>query len=180
MFRTWREDNERRSEETVYLWATSLYDKLHKLDAERHLVLEQVIIAALDCNQIILADECIEKLAEEFPFSLRVKKFEAMRLEAIGKFDEALDMLNGIIAQDETNAAPRKRKIAIYRAKGKNTDAIRELCEYTKMYVIHGPFLLLLLLEYFIHISGFFIFALQIHVRPGGMARALQFVYDRR
>lgn len=108
-------------------------EKQHKLDSERHLVLEQVIIAALDCNRIKIAEQCIRKLSNEFPGSLRVQKFKAMRLEALELYDEALDVLNAIIAQDETNAAPRKRKIAIYKAKGKNADAIRELCEYTKL-----------------------------------------------
>lgn len=136
LFRKWREDNERRSDEIIYLWESTLADKLHKLDAERHLVLEQIIIAAFDCNNIEIAEECIQKLSDEFPGSLRVRKFEAMRLEALGLFDDALDLLNAIIAQDETNAAPRKRKIAIFRAKGRNVDAIKELCEYTKLYVI--------------------------------------------
>ncbi|XP_055324291.1 ER membrane protein complex subunit 2-A-like [Sitodiplosis mosellana] len=135
LFRKWREDNERRSDEVIHLWETVLDEKQHKLDSERHLVLEQVIIAALDCNRIKIAEQCIRKLSIEFPGSLRVQKFKAMRLEALEMFDEALDVLNAIIAQDETNAAPRKRKIAIYKAKGKNTDAIRELCEYTKLFM---------------------------------------------
>lgn len=133
LFRKWRDDNERCSDEVIYLWENVLEQKLHKLDNERHLVLEQVIIAALDCNRIKMAEECIRKLSKEFPGSLRVQKFKAMRLEALELFDEALDVLNAIIAQDETNAAPRKRKVAIYKAKGRNTDAIKELCEYTKL-----------------------------------------------
>lgn len=133
MFRKWREDNERRSDEIIHLWETVLDEKQNKLDSERHLVLEQVIIAALDCNRIKIAEECIRKLSNEFPGSLRVQKFKAMRLEALEMFEDAIDVLNSIIAHDETNAAPRKRKIAIYKAKGKNTEAIRELCEYTKL-----------------------------------------------
>lgn len=133
LFRKWRDDNERRSDEVIHLWQTVLEEKQHKLDNERHLVLEQVIIAALDCNCIKIAEQCIRKLSSEFPGSLRVQKFKAMRLEALEMYDEALDALNAIISQDETNAAPRKRKIAIYRARGKNTEAIRELCEYTKL-----------------------------------------------
>lgn len=133
LFRKWRDDNERQSDEVIHLWETVLEEKQHKLDGERHLVLEQVIIAALDCNRIKIAEQCIRKLSIEFPGSLRVQKFKAMRLEALELYDEALDALNAIIAQDETNAAPRKRKIAIYKARGKNADAIRELCEYTKL-----------------------------------------------
>lgn len=117
----------------IHLWESTLEEKQHKLDNERHLVLEQVIIAAFDCHCIKIAERCIHKLWTEFPGSLRVQKFKAMRFEALELYDEALDVLNAIIAQDETNAAPRKRKIAIYKAKGRNVDAIKELCEYTKL-----------------------------------------------
>lgn len=48
------------------------------------------------------------------------------------RYDEALDILESIIKQDETNAAPRKRRIAILRARGKIPDAIKELTEYLK------------------------------------------------
>lgn len=116
----------------IQLWESVLEGKIHKLDNERHVVLEQVIIAALDCNRVEIAEECIRRLSEEFPGSLRVQKYKAMRLEALELFDEALELLNSIIKQDETNAAPRKRKIAILKAKGKTGEAIRELCEYTK------------------------------------------------
>lgn len=133
LFRKWRDDNERRSDEVIQLWEKVLDEKQNKLDNERHLVLEQVIIAALDCNRIKIADDCISKLSIEFPGSLRVQKFHAMRLEAMEKYEDALNELNSIISQDETNAAPRKRKVAIYKARGKNAEAIRELCEYTKL-----------------------------------------------
>lgn len=135
LFRKWREDNERKSDDVIQLWENVLEEKIHKLDNERHVVLEQVIIAALDCNRVEIADECIRLLSEEFPGSLRVQKYKAMRLEALELFDDALDLLNIIIKQDETNAAPRKRKIAILKAKGKTGEAIKELCEYTKKYV---------------------------------------------
>lgn len=132
LLRKWREDNERRSDDIVQLWESVLHEKVDKLGNERHLVLEQVIIAAFDCSRIEIADHCIKQLSAEFPGSLRVQKYKAMRLEALEMYDEALDMLEDIIAKDETNAAPRKRKIAILKAKGKPLEAIKELCEYLK------------------------------------------------
>lgn len=48
------------------------------------------------------------------------------------RYDEALDLLDSIIKLDETNAACRKRRVAILRAKGKIPDAIKELTEYLK------------------------------------------------
>ena len=135
LLRKWREDNERKSDETIQLWDSVLGEKVHKLDNERHVVLEQVIIAAFDTNRIEVADKCIKLLSDEFPGSLRVQKYKAMRLEALELYDDAVDFLNAIIKKDETNAAPRKRKIAILKARGKTTEAIKELCEYLKKFM---------------------------------------------
>lgn len=134
LFRKWREDNERKSDDIVQLWETVLQDKVQKLGNERHLVLEQVIIAAFDCGRIEIGTDCIRDLSLEFPGSLRVQKYTAMRLEALEMYEEALDVLEDIISKDETNAAPRKRKIAILKAKGRPSEAIKELCEYLKKY----------------------------------------------
>lgn len=96
--------------------------------------MEQVLIAAFDTNRIDIAEKCIKTLSGEFPGSLRVQKYKAMRLEALERYDDALDVLDAIIKKDETNAAPRKRKVAILKARGKISDAIKELCEYLKKY----------------------------------------------
>lgn len=132
LFRKWRDDNERKSDEIIQLWEAVLEDKIHKVGNERHLILEQVIIAALDTARFEIATKCIKELSTEFPGSMRVQKFKAMRLEALERYDEAIDVLDGIIKKDETNAAPRKRKVAILKAKGRKIEAIRELCEYLK------------------------------------------------
>jgi len=94
-----------------------------------------VFVAALDCGRIKLAEDCIRVLISEFPESLRIMKHKAMLLEALERYDDALDVLESIIKKDETNAAARKRKIAILKAKGQIGDAIRELCEYLKKFM---------------------------------------------
>ncbi|XP_005182078.1 ER membrane protein complex subunit 2 [Musca domestica] len=134
-FRKWREDNERRSDDVIQLWEAILEDKVSKTGNERHLILEQVIVAALDTSRFDIAGRCIKELSQEFPGSMRVMKFKAMRLEAMERYSEAIDVLDAIIAKDETNAAPRKRKIAILKAKGRRTDAIKELNEYLKKFM---------------------------------------------
>lgn len=48
------------------------------------------------------------------------------------RFDEALELLDSMIQDDETNASPRKRKIAILKAKGRTVEAIKELNEYLR------------------------------------------------
>lgn len=41
-------------------------------------------------------------------------------------------MLDELIKNDETNAAPRKRRVAIFKARGRIPEAIKELTEYLK------------------------------------------------
>lgn len=82
-----------------------------------------------------MAEKCIKLLTAEFPGSLRVQKYKAMLFEALEHYDEAIEILDAIIKKDETNAAPRKRKVAILKAKGRNSDAIKEMSEYLKKFM---------------------------------------------
>lgn len=131
-FRKWRENNERRSDDVIQLWEAVLDDKVSKTGNERHLILEQVTLAALDTARYDIADKCIKELSTEFPGSMRVMKFKAMRLEAMERYSGAVKVLNAIIAKDETNPAPRKRKIAILKACGRRLCSIKELIKYLK------------------------------------------------
>lgn len=133
--RTWRENNERKSRETLDIWLDRLWLNVDSLGNEKYLILEQVCIAALDCHILSVAKTCIETLSKEFPKSLRVKKLEAMYFEASENYDTALDILNNIIKVDETNSAARKRKIAVLKAQGKSVEAIKELTDYLKVFM---------------------------------------------
>ena len=55
------------------------------------------------------------------------------------RYSDALDILESIIEKDETNAAPRKRKVTIYKSQGLISEAIKELTDYLKLYVITFP-----------------------------------------
>lgn len=116
----------------VRLWNSTLAAKQQKLAKERHLVLEQVLIAALDTNQLSLANQLIEALRKDFPTSKRVTKYKVMLLEAAEEYDEARELLDKLSAADITNAAPRKRLIALLKADNKIDQAISKLCEYLK------------------------------------------------
>lgn len=96
------------------------------------MIVEQVCIAALDCHRLDIAESCIRYLSKEFPYSLRVEKYKSMILEAQERYDEALDVLDNIIKADKTNSAAKKRIVAIYKAQGKNVEAVKELAEYLK------------------------------------------------
>ncbi|KAJ8674756.1 hypothetical protein QAD02_010542 [Eretmocerus hayati] len=135
LLRAWRENSERQSRDTVEIWESILMPHVDSLGNEKYLVLEQVCFAALDCCRPALVDYCLKILMKEFPGSLRVQKFHAMQLEALGLYHLALDVLDSIIKQDETNAAPRKRKVAILKAKGQIPEAIKELTEYLKKFM---------------------------------------------
>uniref|UniRef100_A0A6M2DJK9 ER membrane protein complex subunit 2 n=1 Tax=Xenopsylla cheopis TaxID=163159 RepID=A0A6M2DJK9_XENCH len=135
LFRKWREGNERKSDDVIQLWEAVLEDRQEKLGNERYIVLEQIIISALDCARIDIADKCIKILNKKFPKSLRVLKYQAMKLEAMECYDDALQILETLISRDETNAAPRKRRITIFMEKGRNVDAIKELTDYLKIFM---------------------------------------------
>lgn len=94
--------------------------------------MEQVLIAALDTNQLNLANQLIEELRKEFPTSKRVTKYKLMLLEAAERYDEARELLDQLSASDISNAAPRKRLIALLKAENKIDLAIAKLCEYLK------------------------------------------------
>ncbi|XP_028026259.1 ER membrane protein complex subunit 2-like [Bombyx mandarina] len=135
LLRQWRENNERRGKEVLELWDVVLREDVNKLGNEKHVILEQVIYAALDCHMYCIAMLCLVMLSNEFPGSLRVMKLKAAVLEAEEKFDEALELLDNIIKVDETNSAARKRRIAILKAQGYIVEAIKELVDYLKKFM---------------------------------------------
>ncbi|XP_018011738.1 ER membrane protein complex subunit 2 [Hyalella azteca] len=133
--RKWREDNSRQSEEVVDRWTYCLQHNKNKLGDERWMVEEQVFVAALDCNRMDIADQCLHSLAKKFPNSLRVAKLKGMRLEALEKFDDALQIYERIVREDETNSTARKRRIAVLRGQRRYVDAIKELNEYLQLFM---------------------------------------------
>uniref|UniRef100_A0A1A9VZF1 ER membrane protein complex subunit 2 n=1 Tax=Glossina brevipalpis TaxID=37001 RepID=A0A1A9VZF1_9MUSC len=134
-FRKWREDNERRSNDVINLWEAVFEDKVIKTGNEKNLILEQVIVAALDTARLDIAEKCIKQLSSEFPGSLRVMKFKAMQLETMERYNDAVEVLDAIIAKNENNAAPRRRKVVILLARGRRIEAIKELNEYLKKFM---------------------------------------------
>ncbi|VEN52134.1 unnamed protein product [Callosobruchus maculatus] len=129
-----RENNERASREVVEIWDSVISKNLENLGKERYVVLEQICIAALDCFNLGIAEQCIRELYDEFPNSTRVRVLESMLYEADENYKSALQILNDIIKQDVNNSSARKRKVAIYKSLGKNAEAIKELTEYLKIF----------------------------------------------
>lgn len=65
-------------------------------------------------------------------YDLFIKQEIISKKCSLPRFDEAIDIYDSIIRQDETNSTARKRKVAVLRGQGKIPEAIRELTEYLK------------------------------------------------
>lgn len=152
--RVWRENNDRKSREIVKIWLATVEENLDSLGKDsmyfinrltsnlkvkfsEFVVIEQVCIAALDCNELRVAEKCIDLLYKAFPNSCRVKRLQSMFYEAEERYDEALVILDGLIKEDPTNSAAKKRKIAILKSQGKISEAVKELTDYLKTYLIY-------------------------------------------
>jgi tetratricopeptide (TPR) repeat protein len=101
--RKWREEHSRRSEETVEIWEHVLSRNSGALHDELWAVMEQVVIAAFDCARHDLAIDCLQVLNNQFPKSSRVTKLQALRLESLGKHEEANYLYDKLLESDETN-----------------------------------------------------------------------------
>jgi len=129
--REWRDSNERFSKKVVqcgeYLFKKDL---MSSFNDEAWLVYEQILIASLDLQRFDIAQHCLVKLSNNFPDSNRIKKLSGMKLEAQGYYHKAIELYDEIIEKDPTNAAARKRKVAVFKSQGKNLEAIKELTVY--------------------------------------------------
>ena len=68
------------------------------------LICEQLCTAALDVCKFDVAEQCLSKLKQNFPNSIRVMKLEAMRLEAIGDLEQAGKIYDELIKREPTLA----------------------------------------------------------------------------
>ncbi|XP_038666290.1 ER membrane protein complex subunit 2 isoform X2 [Scyliorhinus canicula] len=133
--RKWRDENYRNSEQIVEVGEELISDYASKLGDDIWIIYEQVTVAALDCSRDDLAVLCLHELRKQFPGSHRVKRLTGMRFESLERYEDANKMYDAILQEDATNTAARKRKIAILKALGKTTEAIRELNEYLEQFV---------------------------------------------
>jgi len=133
--RKYRETNTRFSERVLELWEDVICDCQHRLGDEIWVILEQVCVAAVDCAQSGIFQDCIRDLDTQFPESHRVQRLKGMHLESIGKTREAQHLYDAVLKEDPTNSLVSKRKIAILRSENKLPDAINQLGIYLKTYM---------------------------------------------
>ena len=134
--REWREDNSRHSDEIIQYWEEGLELGVETFGDEKWMVVEQVTVAAMDMNRADIVHQCLLKLIEKFgASSLRIRRLQAMRLEMVERWDEAIEVLDSILEEDVANSSARKRKIAIYKSQGETDRAVRELVKYLGVFM---------------------------------------------
>lgn len=139
LLRTWREDVVRRSEDIVSIWEEILIDTQADLGEERWMILEQVAVAAMDVYRRDIVTDCLKELRAHFDRdSFRLRRLEAMRAEMLEDWDLALEILDQILEEDDSNSQARKRKIAIHKARGDNAKAINGLNKYLEDFMCDG------------------------------------------
>eukprot|EP00108_Taenia_solium_P003208 TsM_000481700 transcript=TsM_000481700 gene=TsM_000481700 len=130
-----RENNLRKSATVVRLWTSDIEPKIHRLGNEKWIILEQVLIAALDVGNLDLAQVCLNHLRKRFPDSSRVKRLHGMYLEALNQTDEARNIYKQILDKETADVIARKRLITIFKAQGCINNAIDELNKYLKIFM---------------------------------------------
>lgn len=132
----YRMTNERSSERVSILGARLIKDKYTtKLGDQVWPFYEQVAIAALDVQDFVLADYCIDKLKDRFTEkSLRFRRLLGMRYEVKGQLDEAQEVYDTILQEDDTNMLASKRQIALLKARNKEQEMIDALTKYLDTY----------------------------------------------
>ena len=70
--------------------------------------------------------------------SLRVRRLLAMRAEMTENWEKAVEILDSILEEDDSNSQARKRKVAILRAQGDHAKAISELNKYIREFMNDG------------------------------------------
>lgn len=131
-----RMTNERLPEKIVSLGKRLIDDNYtSKLGDQIWPFYEQITIAALDTNNTLLANHCIDQLKDRFTeSSFRFRRLLGMRYEAEGKLNEAQEVYDSILKEDETNLLASKRQIALLKANHKEKEMIQALTKYLDTY----------------------------------------------
>ncbi|KAL3633134.1 hypothetical protein CASFOL_026118 [Castilleja foliolosa] len=127
----------RRSDKVLKHGFSILNDpkKRSALGPEEWDLYEQVAVAAIDCQRLDLAKECVEVLQKKFPESKRVGRLESMLLEAKGLFAEAEKAYSCLLEDNQFDQVIHKRRVAIAKAQGNLSGAIEWLNKYLEIFM---------------------------------------------
>jgi tetratricopeptide (TPR) repeat protein len=96
-------------------------------------VYERVCMAAVDCYNLPVAEQCHKQLKTKFGKSSRVTILEGLILEAQGQHTQAEVLYDRILKDDATHQAAWKRKICLAKEKGDTVHAIGLLNKFVKL-----------------------------------------------
>ncbi|KAE8010055.1 hypothetical protein FH972_006453 [Carpinus fangiana] len=125
----------RRSEKVLKHGLSILNDpkKRSSLGPDEWTLYDQVAVAAMDCQCLDVAKDCIKILHKKFPESKRVGRLEALLFEAKGSWEEAEKAYSSLLEDNPLDQAIHKRRVAMAKAQGNifmaDHDAWRELAE---------------------------------------------------
>ncbi|KAG8487071.1 hypothetical protein CXB51_020755 [Gossypium anomalum] len=127
----------RRSEKVLKYGLSILNDPKQRsaLGPEEWTLYEQVAIAAMDCQCLNVAKDCIKALLKKFPESKRVGRLEGMLLEAKGSWAEAEKAYSSLLEDNPLDQVIHKRKVAMAKAQGNISGAIESLNKYLEIFM---------------------------------------------
>lgn len=96
---------------------------------------EQVSIAAMDCQCLDVAKDCIKVLQKQFPESKRVGRLEGILLEAKGLWAEAEKAYSSLLEDNPLDPVLHKRRVAVAKAQGNFPTAIEWLNKYLETFM---------------------------------------------
>lgn len=117
----------------IDIWLTVLQHNLDKLGNEKYIIIEQVLMAALDCHQSKIISKCYNILLKTFGRTSRVLKYEGATKEMLGEYVDAISFYGNSYLP--SNPIPKKRSVAMFKAKGCIPQAIKELVDYLKLFI---------------------------------------------
>ncbi|CAM0947329.1 unnamed protein product [Alopecurus aequalis] len=106
-----------------------------RLASEQWTLYEQVAVAAMDCQRLDVAKDCIGVLSKQFPGSVRVGRLEALLFEAKGDWAEAERAYALILENNPFDQIVHKRKIAMAKAQGDMSVAVDHLSKYLELFM---------------------------------------------
>ncbi|XP_051147433.1 uncharacterized protein LOC127262674 isoform X2 [Andrographis paniculata] len=127
----------RRSDKVLKHGVSILNDpkKRSALGPEEWTLYEQVAVAAMDCQQLDVAKECMKSLQRKFPGSKRVGRLEAMMLEAKGVWAEAEKAYSSLLEDNQFDQVIHRRRVAMAKAQGDLPRAIEWLNKYLEIFM---------------------------------------------
>ncbi|KAJ4967634.1 hypothetical protein NE237_014335 [Protea cynaroides] len=127
----------RRSEKVLKHGLSILNDpkKRSKLGGDEWTLYEQVAIAAMDCQCLDIAKDCLKALQKQFPESTRVARLEGMLLEAKGCWADAEKAYSSLLEDNPLDQVVHKRRVAMAKSQGNISGAIEWLNKYLEIFM---------------------------------------------